>query len=458
MQEKNTTLKTQKLTEGNPFLTILLFAFPMILSNLFQQFYNVIDTLIVGNRLGTDALAAVGSASSITTVFVQLSTGFALGGSIVISQYFGAGKTDKIWQCTTTLTIFSTGIAFLSTIIIWIFARPIFIWIQTPAEIIDMGVCYLRFYFLGCIPIFLYNALNSVYVALGNSKTPLRFLIISSLVNILLDLFFIIILKKGVGGAAFATALSQLLAAAMALIDIPKLLLEFPRNTSAPIFEKHLLFTMLRFALPSALQQSIVSVGSVIVQATINRFGSAVIAGSAAAAKVINLASAIPINYSNAFSNYVGQNIGAKKEERIGPGLRASLISCGLLTLLPTILFELFPEPIIRLFIQDTETEIEQVVAIGSSYIQVVGAFLVVFSAFMLVKATFKGSGDMNWFILTTLLSFFIRLFLTIGFAPVIGVDIIWWSFCIGWVLALLVAIARYLQGGWKKKKLTQNS
>ena len=166
MQEKYTR-KTQKMTEGSPFLTILLFAMPMILSNLFQQFYNVIDTLIVGNRLGTDALAAVGNASSITAVFVQLSTGFALGGSIVISQYFGAGKTDKIWQCTTTLTIFSAGIALLSTITIWIFARPIFLWIRTPLEIIDMGVSYLRLYFLGCIPIFIYNALISVYVALG---------------------------------------------------------------------------------------------------------------------------------------------------------------------------------------------------------------------------------------------------------------------------------------------------
>lgn len=452
MQEKNTETKTQKMTEGNPFTTILLFALPMILSNLFQQFYNVIDTLIVGNRLGTDALAAVGNASSITTVFVQLSTGFALGGSIVISQYFGAGKTDKIWQCTTTLTIFSAGIALISTIGIWIFARPLFQWIQTPEEIIDMGVNYLRFYFLGCIPIFIYNALNSVYTALGNSKTPLRFLMISSVVNILLDLFFIVILKKGVSGAALATAISQFLAAVMAIFNIPKLLQEFQHDLSEPVFEKNLLFTMLRFALPSALQQSIVSVGSVIVQATINSFGSAVIAGSAAAAKVVNLASAVPINYSNAFSNYVGQNMGAGKEERIGSGLRASFISCGLLILPITILFERFPESIIRLFVKDTEAEMTQVIAVGSSYIQVVGAFLVVFSTFMLVKATFKGSGDMSWFILTTLLSFFIRLFLTIGFAPVVGIDMIWWSFCAGWVIALLVALARYLQGGWKKK------
>lgn len=454
LQNKLNVSKTHKMTEGNPFSTILLFAVPMILSNLFQQFYNVIDTVIVGKRLGTDALAAVGSASSITAVFVQLATGFALGGAIVIAQYFGAGKTDKIWQAMTTTTIFSAGIALVSTLAIWLRAEAILRLVNTPEDIIPMGVSYLRLYFLGCIPIFVYNALNGVYVALGDSKTPLKFLVISSVLNVLLDLLFIIGFSRGVGGAALATAISQLIAAFLAIMDMPKLLSEFERNKDMPFFDGKLLLTMLRFALPSALQQSIVSVGSVIVQATINSFGSAVIAGSAAAAKVVNLATAIPINYSNAYSNYVGQNIGAGKEDRISPGLRASFFSCGLLSLVMTVIFELFPKQIIGIFIEETETDIEQVMAVGAAYIRVVGAFLVVFAAFMLVKATFKGSGDMSWFIITTLLSFFIRLFLTVGFAKTAGVGIIWWSFCAGWVVAFLVALARYLQGGWRKKAI----
>lgn len=446
--------KTHKMTEGNPLSTILLFALPMIFSNLCQQLYNVIDTVIVGQRLGTDALAAVGSASSITAVFVQLATGFALGGSIVIAQYFGAGKTEKMWQCTTTSVIFLAGVGLVSTISIWILAKPLLLFVNTPEEIVGMGVSYLRYYFLGCIPIFVYNALNSVYVALGDSKTPLRFLIISSIFNVLLDLLFIIGLQGGVGGAALATAISQLAAAFLAMHDIPKLLAGFEHDKAFPLFDKTLLYTMLRFALPSALQQSIVSVGSVVVQATINSFGASVIAGSAAATKVVNLATAIPINYSNAYSNYVGQNIGAGKEERIWPGLRASILSCGILSLVMTIVFELFPNRIIGFFIEGTETDIEQMIAVGTSYIRVVGAFLVVFSVYMLVKATFKGSGDMSWFILTTLLSFFIRLFLTVGFAHIVGVGVIWWAFCIGWSIALLVALARYLQGGWRKKRI----
>lgn len=457
MTANKTGAKTHKMTEGNPFSTILLFAVPMILSNLFQQFYNVIDTVIVGKKLGTDALAAVGSASSITTVFVQLATGLALGASIVIAQYFGAGKTGKIWQCATTSAIFSTGIAVVSTIVIWIEAEPLLRLVNTPEEILSMGVRYLRFYFLGCVPIFVYNALNGVYAALGDSKTPLKFLALSSLLNVILDLFFIIGLHGGVGAAALATAVSQLAAAVLAIRDIPKLFTDFEHDKSIPVFDKMLLASMLRFALPSALQQSIVSVGSVIVQAVINSFGAAVIAGSAAAAKVVNLATAVPINYSNAYSNYVGQNIGACKEERIWPGLRASIISCGMLSLVMTMIFELFPNQIISVFIEESEENIEQVIAVGSAYIRVVGAFLVVFSVFMLVKATFKGSGDMSWFIITTLLSFFIRLFLTVGFAHIVGVGIIWWAFCAGWVIALLVAAARYLQGGWKKKGIIRS-
>ena len=454
-EEKAGNNKTHKMTEGNPLTTILLFAVPMIISNLFQQLYNVIDTVIVGKRLGTDALAAVGSASSITAVFVQLATGLSLGGSVVIAQYFGAGKVDKLWQCAFTSSIFSTVVAFVSTIAIWICCGSILSLVNTPTEILPMGVSYLRWYFVGCVPIFLYNALNGVYVALGDSRTPLRFLFISSVLNIVLDIVFIVGFGSGVGGAAFATALSQVVAAILAVFDLPKLLLDFPFDRSQPVFDSKLLAVMLRFALPSALQQSIVSLGSVVVQAVVNSFGSVVIAASAAGTKVINLATAIPINYSNAYSNYVGQNIGACKYERIWPGLRTSILVCGLISAIMTLIFELFPEWIIGLFVQESEENMQQVLSVGSTYIRVVGAFLVVFAVYMLVKATFKGSGDMSWFIFTTLISFLIRLVLTVGLANRMGMDIIWWAFCIGWVIALIIALFRYFQGGWKQKRLT---
>ena len=452
-------MKTTNMTEGNPFKTIFFFAVPMILSNLFQQLYNVIDTLIVGNRLGQDALAAVGSAGSIIAVFVQLATGLALGGGIVISQYFGAGKSSEIRLCATTSACFSTVVGTIATIFIWIYAEPLLVYVNTPADIVPLGVDYLRFYFLGSVPIFLYNALSSVYIALGNSKTPLKFLIISSVVNVVLDLVFIINFRWGVAGAAAATAISQVAAMGLALLDMPRLLAEFPAkktvNGKQIFFDGRLLLTMLRFALPSALQQSIVSVGSVVVQATINSFGPAVMAGTTAASKVINLAIAIPINYSNAYAGFVGQNMGAGKTERVGPGLKSSLLCCGAISLAMTSVLELFAEPVIRMFLSDTEADITRALAVGSEYIRVVGACLVIFSCYMLVKATFKGSGDMGWFILTTLLSFFIRLVVTVGFAGRFGVDVIWWGFNLGWIISLLVSAARYVQGGWKRKGIS---
>jgi len=448
--------KTRKMTEGDPLLTIFRFALPMICSNLFQQMYHMVDTIIVGQKLGTDALAAVGSASSITALFVQLSTGLALGGSIVIAQYFGAGQGEKIWSCTTTSAIFCGGMGALATVIIWVFSRPLLVLVNTPDHIVDMGISYLRFYFLGSVPIFVYNALNGVYVALGDSRTPLRFLIISSLLNVVLDLVFIMVFKMGVGGAALATALSQVLAAVMAVLDIPQLLKGFEHKNDGRFFDQKLLGTMLGFALPSALQQSVVSVGSVMVQATINSFGAAVIAGSAAADKIISFSSTITINYSNALANYVGQNMGAGKTERVWPGLRSSIFMCGLISLGMTTVFLLFPEAFVRIFIQEGAANMEQVLEVGTAYIRVIGAFLVMFSIYMLTKAVFSGAGDMKWFIFVTMMSFFIRLVLTVGLAPVVGVEMIWWSMCIGWVIAWLFALGRYVHGGWKKKTIVR--
>lgn len=458
MMEKQTSSgKIRNMTEGNPARIITIFALPMIFSNLFQQLYNVIDSLIVGNFVGTNALAAVGSAGSITAVLVQLSTGLALGASIVISQYFGAGKYDKIRLSASTMAIFILILAGVLTGIMLIFAEPVLIFIQTPEEILFESVSYLRIYVLGCVPIFLYNVINGIYTALGNSKTPLYFLLISSVLNVALDLFFILALQMGVAGAALATVLSQAVAAVLALADVPKLLAGFGKaEAGARYFDRALLMEMLKYALPAALQQSIVSVGTVMVQAVINTFGAAVIAGTAAAAKVVNLMSSVAINFSNAYSNYVGQNIGAGKQERITPGLLASLRCCSVITLAMTAVMELFAEELIQMFVNDND--VYEVVCIGAQYVRVVGAFMVVFSAFMLLKATFKGSGDMKWFIITTLSSLFIRVGLTAGLAKAAGVQIIWWSICIGWVLSLLLAFGRYRQGGWREKTIIKKN
>ncbi len=462
MPVRSLSARTRNMTEGNPLATVLFFALPMIFSNVFQQLYQVADSVIVGKRLGADALAAVGNSGTVTAVFVQLATGLSLGGSVVAAQYFGAGKPERIRACAVTSVLLSAAAGLVSSATVWFGAERFLILINTPAGLVEMGARYLRLYFLGCLPIFIYNSFGGIFTALGDSRTPLWILVVSSLLNIGMDLLFILVFGWGVEGAALATALSQTVAAAASAVQIRGLLRQLapPRSSFADRkirgifaeFDPDLLRAMLRMALPSALQQSIVSVGSVIVQSTVNGFGPAVMAGSAAAARVVNLASAVPLNYGNALAGYVGQNYGAARMDRIRKGLAAALVSCGLICLALTALFESCPDTLIGLFIKESEADTLPVIRIGTSYLRVVGAFLPVFSTYVLIKSVFKGSGDMGWFVAVTLLSFAIRLVLTVCLAPVWGVEIIWWSFCIGWVVSLAVTAARYVQGGWRKR------
>lgn len=440
------------LTNGNPFTTILIFAVPMILSNLFQQFYNIVDSILVGNILGADALAAVGSVSTVTAVLVQLASGFSMGGSIVIAQYAGAGKNREVRLCISTLAIFSVIAGGVFMVLLYLGMRPVISWIRTPQGLVADSSNYLKFYLCGSIPLFLYNALNGAYVAVGDSQTPLLFLVVASVINVALDYFFLAVLHTGVSGAALATAISQAVAAVLALFWIPRLLTGAERTKW---FDKKMLGQILIFALPNALQQSVVSVGTVVVQATINGFGTSVMAGSAAAAKIVNLITALPMNYSNAFSTYVGQNIGARRPERIGEGLKASLLLCGSLSIMITIGCEAFAEKLTRIFIQEEDpVQLQEMIQTGAAYIRVVAGVLVVFTVFMMLKAVLKGAGDMKWFLATTLLSFFIRLILTTGLAPFLGTAVIWWSIAAGWVIACGVALLRYHHGGWMKKRI----
>ena len=446
------------MTQDDPLRVITAFALPMIFSNLFQQLYSVTDSMIIGTYLGMDPFAAIGSTGMITAVLVQLSTGLALGGSIVAAQFYGSGQRDRIRCCASTLSLFMAGTAAVLTLILMICCEPLLRLIRTPNEILTYAVTYLRIYILGSIPIFLYNALGGIYSALGNSRTPLRFLIISSVLNIFLDLLFITVLGMGVEGAAAATVISQFVAMGMAVHNFPVLIHNLEETCSEanaceiPLYDGNLLRLMLRFALPAALQQSVVSVGSVIVQATINSFGTSVMAACAGASRILNLTNAVPVNFSNAFGNYVGQNIGANKIHRIYDGLKASLSCCVIISFIMMLFLEPFANQLMQLFISDP-LAVDAIDA-GARYIRVTGAFLPLFSCYMLTKAVFKGSGDMSWFLFVTLLSFVIRLILTVGFARSVGMHMIWWSIGIGWGIAYAVSAGRLLQGGWKNKKV----
>ena len=443
---------TLDMTEGSPAKVLLMFAVPIILSNLFQQLYNIIDSLIVGNCLGAGALAAVGSAGTVTAVIVQLASGLALGASVVIAQYFGAGKWEKIRICMTTISLFALAAGLLLTIVTQLFAGEILVLIRTPGEIMSESMDYLTIYFWGSWAIFLYNALNAVFIAMGDSRTPLYFLILAFSLNVAGDLFFIVVCSMGVAGGALATTLSQVICTVLSLVVLEKKMRQLGMERSKPLFDRIEFARMMRIAVPAALQQSVVSLGNVCVQTVTNSFGPAVMAGCTAANKAVNLVSAVPINWGNALSNYVGQNMGAQKTERIGQGVRASLWMTGVLSVMMSAVLLGIPNQIIGWFVEGEQAV--SVIRVGSSYLRTAAWFLVPFSSYMVVKSVFKGVGDMGWFVGLTLSSLGIRVCCAFFLTSIFGVSMLWWSVAIGWSAATGFTVLYYLSGRWKKNRL----
>lgn len=441
--------ETIDMTEGSPAKVLFLFAVPLVVSNLFQQLYNIIDSLIVGNYLGAHALAAVGSAGTVTAVIVQLASGLALGASVVIARYFGAGKKEKIRVCTTTIGLFSAGAGAAVTAVTWIFAEEILLLIRTPAELLTQSGQYLMIYFWGSVPVFVYNAVTAVFIALGDSRTPLYFLVLAFFLNVAGDLFFIAGCSMGVGGGALATTLSQTVCTVPACIMLERKLRRIGIQKGERIFDKKELARMMRIAVPAALQQSVVSLGNVCVQTVTNGFGPAVMAGCTAANKAVNLVSAVPINWGNALSGFVGQNAGAGKPERIGQGVRASLLMTGGLSVFLILFLELFPEQMIGWFVEGEQAA--EVIRAGAAYLRAVGWFLGVFSWYMVLKSVFKGVGDMSWFVGLTLSSLGIRVLCAFLLTPVFGEGMLWWSAVIGWCAAFVLTAACYMSGRWRR-------
>ncbi len=445
---------TLDMTVGSPVKVLFAFAVPIILSNLFQQLYNIIDSLIVGNYLGADALAAVGSVGTITAVIIQLASGLSLGASVVIAQYFGAGRKEEIRICMTTLSIFSVVVGVVVTVLTQCFSEQILLAVQTPAEIMADSDSYLTIYLWGSVAIFLYNALNGVFIALGDSRTPLYFLILAFFLNVAGDLFFIVKCSMGVSGGALATTLSQFVCTALSFAVLERKFRRIGVGRGRKLFDREEFVRMMRIALPAALQQSVVSLGNVCVQTVTNSFGAAVMAGCSAANKAVNIVSMIPINWGNALSSYVGQNVGAKKPERIFEGVRASLLATGALAVVMVVVLEIFPEQIIGWFVDSQEAA--EVIAVGAAYLRGIGPFLVVFDVYMIVKDVFKGTGDMSWYVGLTLSSLVIRVTCALTLAPLLGVPVLWWSVAAGWSVSTIPTLIYYRKGNWMKHSLVE--
>jgi putative MATE family efflux protein len=443
------------LTSGNETRLILRFATPMLLGNLFQQLYNVVDSVVVGKFLGTEALAAVGSSFPIVFSLISLIIGVASGGTIVIAQYFGAKNFEGVKASIGTLYIFLFWASLVVTIIGIAFSGSIFRLIQLPEAIIPQAKIYLNIYFLGMLGFFGFNATSAILRGLGDSKTPLYFLMLSTLFNIGFDLLFVIVFKWGIAGAAIATVISQGGAFITAVIYLNRTHEVINISWREFVFNKDIFRKTLRIGLPTGLQHTFVSLGMTVVQVIVNRFGTNVIAAYAAATRLDSLAILPAMNFGMALSTFVGQNIGAGKTDRIKTGLRSTLLMSSIVSLVVSSVMIFFGAYLMQFFVRSSETE---VIRIGSEYLVIVGSFYIVFSVMFSINGVMRGAGDTLVPMFITFFSLWmIRIPLAYFLSGPIGEKGIWWAIPIAWITGSVFAYLYYRTGRWKRKAVVRH-
>ncbi len=424
--------------------TMLRFAVPMILGDLLQQCYNIADTLIVGQFLGADALAAVGSAFSLMTFLTSILLGLAMGSGTVFSIRFGQHDTQGLKEGILASFVLLGLVTLLLNLLIFLGIDWIIWALRTPASLVGLMRDYLIVIFAGMIGIFLYNFFASLLRSLGNSVVPLVFLAISACLNIVLDLWFVAGLNRGVAGAAEATVLSQYVSgigiAIYTKVKFPALLK--PEKTVR--LRLHRIREITSFSALTCLQQSIMNLGILAVQGLVNSFGTTVMAAFAAAVKIDAFAYLPVQDFGNAFSIFVAQNFGAQRTDRIRQGIRVAVLTSLSFGLLLSVCVFVFAEPLMSLFLDTSE---QAVIAEGVRYLHIEGAFYYLIGALFLLYGLYRALGRPGMSVVLTVVSLGVRVALAYALSaiPAIGVVGIWWSVPIGWVLADVLGVVYFL-------------
>ena len=432
------------LTEGPITKSMLLFAFPMMVGNLLQQCYNIADTLIVGRFLGADALAAVGSAYSLMTFLTSILLGLSMGSGAVFSLRFGERNFPRL-RASVRLSFWMIA-AFTVVLNAVMFAglEWFLVFMQTPEQVLPLMRDYLWVIFWGLVPVFLYNYFASLLRAVGDSRTPLLFLGISAVLNIGLDLFFVLTLRRGVAGAAEATVISQIVSGVgitvYALLRLPWLRAQ---EKDPPQDRRGLLWELFQFSSLTCLQQSVMNFGILLVQGLVNSFGAGVMAAFAAAVKIDSFAYMPVQDFGNAFSTFVAQNHGAGRADRIRRGIRSAVACAVVFCAAVSAVVWVFARPLLCIFIQPHETEILE---IGIQYLHIEGAFYWGIGCLFLLYGLFRAVEKPGMSVVLTVISLGSRVALAylLSAIPAIGVAGIWWSVPIGWMLADITGLAAY--------------
>lgn len=443
---------TNDMTSGKPSKILFFFSMPMVLGNIFQQFYNIIDSVVVGNFIGPKALAAVGASYPITFVCIAVATGASVGCSVVISQMFGAKDIEKMKTAIHTSIISIAIFSLILMIIGLISSRLILNLLNTPKDIFEDANNYIRIYFSGVIFLFIYNIITSVFNSLGDSKSPLSFLIFSSIINVLLDLLFVIKFKLGVPGVAYATLIAQGVSAILSLTYLLKKVKKIEIKEKAKLFDIDILKKMCSIAIPSIIQQSIVSVGNLFVQALVNGYGYETIAGYTAATKIDSITIMPMVSLSTAVSTFTAQNVGGKKNERVKNGYRSALLMIGGFCTVVTLILFIWGSSFIEIFVDTSGNN--QIINIGVEYLRVVSIFYFLMGIMVITNGVLRGSGDVKVFMFSSLTNLSVRILLAYLLAYIIGQRAIWWAIPLGWLCASIISVCRYRSGKWKGRAI----
>lgn len=432
---------TKDMTQGSPMKLILGFSIPILLGTLFQQCYNIVDTVIVGRFLGVDSLAAVGATGSVNFLTIGFCVGICSGFAIPLSHKFGAGDHVGLRKYTANCVWLTIGFALLMTILTVLLCRNILVTMKTPGNIIEEAYAYLIIIFWGIPVVFLYNMVAAIIRSLGDSKTPVFFLVLSSFLNIVMDLFFIINLKMGVAGAAWATVLSEAISGVACLIYMIKRfeILHIRKEEWKP--DAHMMGTLCGMGIPMGLQYSITAIGSVILQSATNTLGSTAVAAVTAAARIGNFLASPFDAMGNTMATYGGQNVGAKKLDRIGVGLKDCIklgMGYSVIALLVSICFG---RPLALLFMDGTETEI---IANVRLYLVINTCGYSLLALVNIIRFLIQGMGFSKFAILSGVLEMIARSLVAFVLVPRLGFI----GTCLGdptaWIFADIFLIPAY--------------
>ena len=442
------------LSLGNESKLIFRFAIPMLVGNVFQQLYNVVDTVIVGKFIGKAALAAVGTSFPIIFMLISFIIGITISFTVAVSQYFEAKDMEQVKKTINTLYIFLFFASLVLSLVGILASGTIFRMIGLPPEVIPQAKLFLNIYLAGMIFLFGFNGTSAILRGLGDSRTPLYFLIISVIINIVLDIIFIVGFGWGVGSAAFATIISQAGAFFTQILYLNRYHTVVRFSFAELKFDREIFRKSIRIGLPTGFQQTFVALGMIALYGVVNRFGIDTNAAFSAASRIDSFAAMPAMSFAVALSTFVGQNLGANKPERVKRGFHATLLMTTVITLLTSVAAVFFGGFLMKMFTDDVK-----VIAIGQRYLVLVGAFYIIFSSMFIVGSVMRGAGD-------TLIPMFITLFaLWIIRIPLafllsqrswLGTDGIWWSIPIGWMAGLMLSYTYYLTGRWKKKVIVK--